>query len=134
MTIAMRIRISRCRGFSLIEVLVAIGIVGAAFAAAEALVHAAPLARLTRDADLALVIARGELENVRAAGYADMPVSGSFSSSLMASLPSGTGTLTVSDFNTGTKQVTVTVSWQDPALSARSLRMSTLVTTTGGLP
>ena len=134
MTIVMRIRVSRCRGFSLIEVLVAIGIVGAAFAAAEALVHAIPLARMTRDEGLALVIARGELENVRAAGYAAVPASGSFSSSLMASLPSGAGTLAVSDFNAGTKEVTVTVSWQEPALPARSLRMSTLIAETGGLP
>ncbi|MDO8408223.1 MAG: prepilin-type N-terminal cleavage/methylation domain-containing protein [bacterium] len=144
MTIAVTARSPRSRGpaslrsrsgFSLIEVLVALGIVGAAFAAAEALVHAVPLARTTRDEDLALVIARGELESVRIAGYAAAPASGPFSSSLMASLPSGAGTRAVSDFNTGTKQVTVTVSWQPAGGSAaRSLLMSTLVAETGGLP
>ena len=122
-------------GFSLIEVIVAVGIVVAALAAAEALVHAVPLTRTTSHEDIALVIARGELESVRAAGYAAAPASGPFSSSLMASLPSGAGTLAVSDFNTGTKQVTVTVSWQPVGGSAaRSLMMSTLVTSTGGLP
>jgi len=130
----MLVRSSSFRGFSFIEVLVAIGIVVAALVCAEALVHTVPLSRTTHDEDMALVIARGELESVRGGGYSSVPASGPFSSSLLASLPSGIGTLTVSDFNAGTKQVTATVSWKEPALSARSIIMSTLVTKTGGLP
>ena len=122
------------QGFSLIEVVVAIGIVVAALAAATALAHTVPLSRMTHDEDLALVIARGELESVRAAGYAAAPTSGPFSNSLLSALPSGAGTLAISDFNAGTKQVTVTVSWREPSLSARSLVLSTLITKVGGLP
>lgn len=131
----MNMRSPRSRGFSLIEILVATGIVVAALIGAEVLVHTLSLSRMTHYEDVALVIARGELENVRSLGYGSVPASGAFSSSLLASLPSGTGALTVSDWNAGTKRITVTVSWQTvDGSAARSLVLSTLITKTGGLP
>ena len=44
------------RGFTLIEVVVATGIVGATLAALAALVHTVPLARITQDRGIALAI------------------------------------------------------------------------------
>lgn len=122
------------RGFSYIEIVVAVGIVGVCLVASEALVRAVPLERVTHDEDLAVTIANDELGALRAAGYGSLPASGAFSNSSLASLPSGTGALAVTDYNAKTKQVVVTVSWQEPSASSRSVTLSTLITQTGGLP
>ena len=124
----------RRSGFSLLEIIIAIGIVGAGLVAAEALVHAVPLARVTRSEDLALTIANNEIGILRAGGYASVPGSGAFNNTLLEALPSGDGTLTVTDWNAEVKQVRVTVSWQEPGEAARSLLLSTLIAETGGLP
>jgi prepilin-type N-terminal cleavage/methylation domain-containing protein len=122
------------RGFSLIEVVIAVAIVGATLAALAALISVVPLTRDTHHADLALTIAEDEIGALRAAGYAALPASGSFSHPLLAELPAGTTTLAVVDYNDGTKQVDVTVSWQDPGQETRAVSLTTLVTETGGLP
>ncbi len=122
------------RGFSLVEIVVGIGIIGAALVASGALIHAVPLERITRSEDLALTIANDKMGSVRAGGYASVPASGSFSNTLLGALPSGSGMLTVTTWNAKTKQVQVTVSWQEPGLAARSISLSTLLTETGGLP
>ena len=121
-------------GFSLIEVVVSIGIVGVALVAVGALVHTIPLSQQTRYETLALTIATDEIEGLRTGGYAAIPAGGPFTNTLMSSLPSGSGTLTTADYNPKTKSVTVTVSWQKPGLAARTISLSTLITQVGGLP
>jgi|SRR3989344_448817 len=121
------------RGFSLLEIVISIGIIGIALVASEALVHAVPLARQTNHEDLALTIATNEMGALRSLGYGSLPSSGSFSDPLLTSLPSGAGMLAISAFNAKTKQASVTVSWQEPGSAARSIVLSTLVTETGGL-
>lgn len=125
---------TRQRGFSLIEVVVSIGIMGVALLAVGTLTHTVPLSQQTRYETLALAIATDEIGGVRGGGYSSVPASGSFTSADMSSLPSGAGTVAVSDYNDKTKQVTVTVSWQKPGLTARSISLSTLITEVGGLP
>lgn len=124
------------RGFSLIEIIVSIFIIGVMLVLLQAVARNTTVVRTAKNEGIALAIARNELETLRQAGYTSVPTSGSFSDGLLSSLPQGaTATLTSSDFNTKTKQVTVTVVWKDPVLTASStVTLTTLITQTGGLP
>lgn len=126
-------RYKKNRGFSLIEIIVTIFILGTMLALSQAIFLGAPVIQGAKNQDVALKIARNEIEVLRALGYASLPVSGSFSNSLLTSLSSGSGALVVSDFNAGTKQVVVTVSWMERGV-AESVSLSTLITKAGGLP
>ncbi|MFZ3044086.1 MAG: type II secretion system protein [Minisyncoccia bacterium] len=123
------------RGFSLIEVVVAIAILATMIVATSALLQRMPInGREVRDQDLALKIARNEIETLRAGGYAALPASGPFVNSLLASLSSGSGSLVVSVYDAKTKQVDVTVSWVGTAVTPRSVVLTTLLAETSGLP
>lgn len=125
----------RSRGFSLIEVLVSIFIIGVILIMVQAVARSGVLVRTTKSQAIALSIARTELENIRGGGYTTLPTSGSFTNDLLSSLPAATAALTVSAYNEKTAQVTATVTWQDPGTQASStVSLSTLITQTGGLP
>ena len=115
------------RGFSLIEVTVGVGIVALMILSTSLMLQRLPVSgRETRDTDLALKIAREEIELLRAGGYDALPVSGSFTHSLLTSLTSGAGALLLSDYNASAKEVVVTVSWSGAA-SPRSVSLTTLI-------
>jgi prepilin-type N-terminal cleavage/methylation domain-containing protein len=123
------------RGFSLIEIVISIFIVSVMLLLLQAVVRSGVVARATGHRGVALTIAHSEIERLRAGGYASLPPSGSFSDSLLASLPEGSATLAVSTYDAQTKQVVVQVLWQEPIFSASStVSLTTLVTETGGLP
>lgn len=121
------------RGFTLIEVTVAIFVVGVMMIASASLLNGVPANRLSRDQSIALVIAQNQIEALRAGGYAALPVSGSFSDTGLASLTSGAGTVTVAEYDSKTRRVDVTVSWAAADASAHEVTLTTLVTETGGL-
>ncbi len=122
------------RGFSLVEVLVAIFIIGLMLLMLDATLQNIPLIAYARDQDIALKIAGGELEKLRAGGYDALPESGSFSDAQLSALPSGAGTVAVTAYNDKTKQVTATVTWRErTAASDSTLSLTTLITQTGGL-
>jgi prepilin-type N-terminal cleavage/methylation domain-containing protein len=123
----------RHRGFTLVEVLISLFVVAMLLTVVQSLIAGIPAARLAKDQSTALKIATNEIESIRAGGYGAVPATGSFSDSLLTSLPSGAGSITTSAFNTKTKQVVVSVSWQE-AGKTQSVSLSTLVTETGGLP
>jgi hypothetical protein len=53
---------------------------------------------------------------------------------LLADLPSGEGTVTITDYNDATKEVTAAVSWNEPTSQATStVSLTTLITSIGGL-
>ena len=87
-----------------------------------------------KDQEIALRIANTKMESVRAGGYAAVPSSGPFSDTLLGTIPSGTASISVANSNAQTKQVTVTVSWNEPAIGdTRFVVLSTLITDIGGL-
>ena len=122
------------RGFSLIEVLLTIGIIGTILVVFQAVLTSQALVRTTVFEDVALKIAQSELGVLRHGGYAALPASGPVNNADLSLLPSGAETGTVGAFNDGTKRVTVAVAWTDPRAGARSVSLTTLVTTFGGLP
>lgn len=122
------------RGFTLVESVIALGIVAAMLVLFQAIIRTELLARLATHQNLARSIASNELETLRTGGYAALPASGSFTDTQLSQLPSGTGTVTTANFNSKTKAVTVVVGWREPSDStSRSLSLSTLVTSVGGL-
>lgn len=122
------------RGFSLIEVTVAIAIIGIMIVAAGSLLSRIPVnSREVRDQDLALKIARNEIESLRAAGYAALPASGPFADELLSSLASSSASVAVTAFNAKTKQVSASVTWRGAGQSARSISLTTLITQDSGL-
>lgn len=123
------------RGFTFIEVIVAIFFVGITLIVLQSIIQSSVLVRTARDQGIALAIVRNELESLRMNGYASLPTSGSFSDSLAGTLPNATTTLVVSDYNAKTKQVTASVVWRETGSAASStVSLSTLITQAGGPP
>ncbi len=124
------------RGFSLIEVIVSIFIMGVMLLLLQAVLRAGTLTQTSKNQGIALSIARNELEILRTGGYSALPPSGSFADSLLNTLPGvATTTLAVSAYNARTAQVTASVIWMDPGSTASStVSLETLITQTGGLP
>lgn len=117
------------RGFSLVEVTIAVAIVGIVIVATSVLIQRLPVSgREVRDQDLALKIVRNKIETLRAAGYESLPASGPFTDTLLGSFSSSTASVTVTQFNDDTKQVGVTVAWEGAELTTRSVSLTTLIT------
>lgn len=127
-------RIRATAGFTLVEVLVAILVVGVLVALYGVGVMTTSLTREAAHQDVALHAASQQLGSLRMGGYTALPSSGSFSNTQVTQLPSGAGAMTISALNSKTKQVVVTVSWQEAGRGSRSVSLSTYITETGGLP
>ena len=121
------------RGFSLVEILISIGLICMIVFMCKSLLSVAPIARSVSNEDVALKIASHEIEELRALGYASLPVSGSFSDLMLSSLPGGSASIAISDYDAKTKQVTVTVSWVESAIGNRSVALTTLLSQIGSL-
>jgi len=124
------------RGFTLVEVLVSIFLVGIMFVIFQSVLNTSVFVRTSKNQGIALSIVRNKLEGLRASGYAALPSSGSFSDTLMSTLPpAATTTLTVTAYNAKVKQVAVSVVWRDAGSTASStVSLTTLIAQTGGLP
>lgn len=121
------------KGFALIEVLVSIFILGIMSVASATLLNGGSARRVTLDGSTALMIAKNEIETIRAGGYAAVPVSGPFANPALANLSSGTGTLVTSQYDAGIKQVAVEVTWTEPDSTVHTVSLTTLITENGGL-
>lgn len=122
------------RGFSLIEVTIAIAIIGTMIVATSALLQRLPVSgREVRDQDIALKIARNEIEVLRAGGYDALPASGPFSNSLLSSLTSGSASVTIAVYDAKTKRADVAVSWTGTGSVTRTVLLTTLIAQNSGL-
>jgi prepilin-type N-terminal cleavage/methylation domain-containing protein len=121
------------RGFTLIEVVITIFLIGLLAILTASILKVTPLSSHAKEQHTALAIASNKIEELRADGYAALPASGSFSDTDLANLPDGSGAIAVSVYNAKTKQVTVTVSWNENGTS-QNVALTTLVTEIGGLP
>ncbi|SRR6266404_5511040 len=115
-------------GFSIIEVPIALLIIAVMLVVYGLASNSVVLNHSSKDQDLAHHIAVSEIEDLRHLGYANLPASGSFSHSQLSLLPQSSASITISDYNADTKQVTVTVTWKEPASSVtRSVSLVTLI-------
>lgn len=122
------------RGFSLIEVTVAVAIIAVTMVATSVLLGRIPVdGRGVRDQDLALKIAQDEVELLRTNGYAALPANGPFANVLLSALPRGTDSVIVTVASAKTKQVDVTVAWQASDGATRQITLTTLITQNSGL-
>lgn len=123
-----------CRGFSFLEILITIGLIGVALVVFQATLSGSFLSEYAKDQGLARAIAGNELDALRSLGYSALPGSGTFFNGDLARLTNGSGAVSISDYATNIKRVTVTVSWTEHASGARALSLDTLIAKTGGLP
>ena len=115
-------------GFSLLEVPISLFIIAVMLLVYAAASNTLMLNRNSREADLANYIAVSEIEDLRNTGYANLPASGAFTHPLLDQLPSGTATITITDYNNDTKEAVVTVSWKDQgSFAAHSAVLTTLI-------
>ncbi len=92
--------------------------------------------KITRDSTyetIAFRIAAGKLSELRTLGYAALPAEGAFSDPALTSLPQGTASTSIADWNAATKRVSAGVSWAGADGASRVVSLTTLVTESGGL-
>lgn len=124
----------RNKGFTLLEVITTIFIVGLVLVLYQAALGKAKLIQYAKNQEIALRVANNKIEELRAGGYDALPLSGSFSDSQLDSLSSSTASMAITDYNANIKQVLITIEWQEPTGSAlKNISLTTLVAKTGGL-
>jgi Tfp pilus assembly protein PilV len=102
-------------GFSIIEALISLFIIGMVLILYGVSSNTLQLNSNARHLEMAQRAALTELETLQATDIASLPASGPFTSTLISSLPSGQGTISISDYNAVTKQMIVTVTWIEPS-------------------
>lgn len=117
-------------GFTLIEIVVSVFLIGAATMLFAASLNTLSFTHAVRYDDIALRIANNKLETLRAGGYDALPASGAFTDPILPSLPQGTASTTITTFNAKTKEVVVQVGWKQDA-ATRVLTIATLITQGG---
>ncbi len=120
-------------GFTLIEVLVTILLIGVTLVIYHGTSQSVVLNKWSRYKEIALRIADQKVQTLRTTSYSSIPASGTFTDPLISSLPDGAGTITVTDLNTKTKDVVVTVTWSNPqGTGTQQVQLETYITQ-GGL-
>ncbi len=120
-------------GFSVIEVIISLFLLGVILLIYNAAVNSVQLNRQMKDQEIAFRIASTEMESLRSTAYNSLPTSSaSVSDSLLTTLPGNAGeSLVVASPNSKTKKFVVTVNWIEPGNAARSVNLSTLITQGG---
>lgn len=121
------------RGFTLVEMLIALAVMSATVAFIGVIAGAVKLTRDSAYESAAFRIAAGKLSELRALGYAALPAEGAFSDPALAALPQGAASTSIADWNAATKRVSAGVSWAGADGSPRVVSLTTLITESGGL-
>lgn len=106
------------RGFTLVEMLVVIGMMGLALSAYAASIAAIPVLRSARFKALAIDIAVKRMEEIKALPWDSATGSGVISDSALTALPKGAGVWGVTVPETNLKEAMVRVQWEEPGQSA----------------
>lgn len=120
------------QGFTLIELVVALGLIAVTLFGYFAVLKTVTLTRFAKHQALAYQVAIKKVEELKAVPFGSLPVSGSFTDSALAALPQVQANLTVADYggSAGIKEITVTISWQESA-GAKNVQVKTILTSGG---
>ena len=106
------------RGFSLLEIIITIAIIGMILLLYQIFLSNLFLSRDAKNQEIALRIANNKIEELRAVGYDSLPSSGVFFDTQLNLLSQSSAAMTITDFNADTKQVLVTIQWFEPTSPA----------------
>ncbi len=119
-------------GFTLIEVLVTVFLIGVSLVLYEATSKTVVTNRMNRYRESALRIADKKMQSLRTTSFASLPSTGSFTDSQMSEIPNGAGNITVTDLNSKTKDVKVTVTYLNQQTNqTQSVDLETYITQGG---
>ena len=96
------------------EIVVTIFLISVTLALFYSTANSIILNRYGRYKEIALRIADKQVQTLRTTEFGFLPTSGSFTDPMMTSLPSGQGSMTITEVNPSLKEVTVEVSWRGP--------------------
>jgi prepilin-type N-terminal cleavage/methylation domain-containing protein len=119
-------------GFTLIEILVTVFILLLMLVFYASSLSTMRLTRIMQHKDIALRVLEEKMETLRGGGYANLPASGTFTNTLLDSLPGPSASTTISLYNATTKEILVGVSWIDSG-TTYYVSLSSLITEIGGL-
>ncbi len=121
------------KGFSIIEVVVSLFILGVVLLVYAAANNTLILNRIAKHQQLAYRIAANKMESLRSAGYISLPATSTFTDPLFTNLPTASGNIEVTVYDTKTKEVTVTVTWREQGTAVDKRSTVTTLITQGGL-
>jgi len=124
---------SKKDGFTLIEILISLGILSATVALGTVVVNSTQVTRDAAYENSAFRIANSKLDELRFDGYDALPASGQFFDTELSSLPQGSASTSITSWNDKTKKVVTGVSWRSADGSMRFVSLTTLITQVGGL-
>ncbi len=120
------------RGFSLIEIIISLGLILITITIFGVAVNTLPLTKNTRNQNVAYHIAAKKIEELRNTQFASLPASGAFTDPGLLELASSSADLVVADYEASNliKKVTVTVKWSEQA-NLRTFVLETLMSSNG---
>ncbi|OGG48400.1 hypothetical protein A3G63_02510 [Candidatus Kaiserbacteria bacterium RIFCSPLOWO2_12_FULL_52_8] len=127
------IRTFKERGFTLIEILVALFILSLTVVFATLIIGSIKIVGDAKYENVAFRIANNKLDELRAGGYDALSAGGPFVDDELANLPQGSASTSITILNEQTKQVMSGVSWRGADGITRVASLTTLVTEFGGL-
>ena len=118
----------KSRGFSLVELIIALGIAMVAVLLFTVVISIIPLTKISRNQNLAYHIAAKKIEELRNTVFSSLPTTGTFTDSGLSDLASSTASITVTDYQSSAevKEITVVVSWQQEN-QQKSVSLETLI-------
>ncbi|HMQ02112.1 MAG TPA: prepilin-type N-terminal cleavage/methylation domain-containing protein [Candidatus Doudnabacteria bacterium] len=119
-------------GFSIIEVMVSLLIIGTTLLLYTVISNSITLNKYNRYKEVALRSAETQLQVLRTTSYNSLPASGTFTNSQIQSLPEGAGAMVIEEVSAGLSEATVTISWRSPASEAmQEISLSTFLSQHG---
>lgn len=119
-------------GFTLVELIVTIGLIVIALFSYFAALKTITLTRFAQHQALSYQVALKKVEELKSLPFSSLPSSGPFTDSALSVLSQPQANLTINDYNGSAqlKEITVTISWQETN-KTKTVELKTLLTEGG---
>ena len=120
------------QGFTLIDVVVALGLIAITLFCYFAVLKTVTLTRFSKHQALAYQVAIKKIEELKAVPFASLPTSGPFTDSALTALLQAQANLTVANHggSASIKEITATISWQENGVT-KNVEVKTMLTNGG---